>query len=156
MDDWFRRIANDPDNLVIIGEMIIYYENELATLHAETEISNHVSVESRNLPGIFDYRLQQSISLKSIKEVLEIKLDAMRSQMYRKYAENYARELKITEINRFVDGEQEIISMKMLMAQVGHLVDQWAGKIRSLETKHYQISNLVKLQVAGLLDAVIE
>ena len=156
VDGWFRRVSNNPNDLVLIADMVQFYEKELEGMHEEAEIRGNLEQSLARLPGIFDYRLEQLKSIKSVLQLLTIKLDDVKSQSYIKFAEHYPRDLKTTEIKQYVDGDQSVVAMKILVNEVQYLYEQYEGKIRSYEIKHYQLTNITKLRVAGVEDAVIE
>jgi len=158
VDGWFRRISNDPDNPVLLVNMIQWYEKQLEEMYVEAKIKVVGSIEQAagELPGILAYRLSQYNDVRSIHKLYEIKLDQTKAQLHRKYSEHYQRDLKVTEIKQYVDGEDDVVAMKILLNQIDHLAEQYNACIRAYEMKNFQLSNITKLRVAGMADSILE
>ena len=78
----------------------------------------------------------------------------IRSKHFKTYNEHYARTLSSRDIEKYIDGEVDVVDGSILLNSVVLLRNKFAG-YKALDSKQYQISNIVKLKVAGLDDSDI-
>ena len=86
-------------------------------------------------------------------EYLNIELRRVRSKTFKKYLENYQRALSSRDVEKYVDGEADVVDMEKIINEFALLRNQWIGIIKAVDQKQWQITNIVKLRTAGLEDA---
>ena len=89
-------------------------------------------------------------------EYLHIELRRERSKQFKKYLENYNRALSSRDAEKYVDGETDVINMEKIINDFAFMRNQWLGITKGLDQKQWQITNIVKLRVAGMEDATIK
>ena len=89
----------------------------------------------------------------AILEYLNIELRRLKSQFFRKYLENYQRALSSRDCEKFVEGEADVIDFEKIINEFALLRNKWLGITKALDQKQWQITNIVKLRVAGMEDA---
>jgi anion-transporting ArsA/GET3 family ATPase len=146
---WYAKVTQDIAHL---PDCLDHFYNELT--QAKTEVKIHGSVEkaSASLPGIVEHRFNQLQEIEAILESLNIDLRKIRSKLFRKYLESYARALSSNEVNKYVEGEAEVVDMEKIINEFAMLRNQWLGIIKALDQKQWQLTNIVKLRTAGLED----
>ena len=107
------------------------------------------------MPGIVELRFSQLQEIEAILEYLNIELRRLRSQFFRKYLENYQRALSSRDCEKFVEGEDDVVSFEKIINEFALIRNKWLGIIKALDQKQWQITNIVKLRVAGMEDASI-
>jgi hypothetical protein len=108
------------------------------------------------LPGIVEERFSQLQQIEAILEYLNIELRRIRSKSFKKFLENYNRALSSRDAEKYVDGEQDVVDMDKIINEFALLRNQWLGITKGLDQKQWQITNIVKLRVAGMEDANIK
>jgi hypothetical protein len=78
-----------------------------------------------------------------------------KSQMFRKYLETYQRALSSRDCEKFVEGEADVVDYEKIINEFALLRNKWLGITKALDQKQWQITNIVKLRVAGMEDATI-
>ena len=58
--------------------------------------------------------------------------------------------------DRYVDGEADVIDLEKIINEFALLRNRWLGITKGLDQKQWQITNIVKLRVAGMEDANIK
>jgi len=149
---WYAKVSQDIANL---PGCLDYFYNELEQARTEVKIHGSVEKASASLPGIVEQRFNQLQELEAILESLNIDLRKIRSKLFRKYLETYARALSSSDVNKYVEGEDEVIDMEKIINEFAMLRNQWLGIIKALDQKQWQITNIVKLRTAGLEDISI-
>ena len=84
---------------------------------------------------------------------LNIELRRLRSSFFKKYLENYQRALSSRDVEKYVDGEADVVDYEKIINEFALLRNKWLGLLKGLDQKQWQITNVVKLRVAGMEDA---
>ena len=149
---WYNRIVAD---LGVIPDFINYYEGELQQAKYDTAIKGNLEKSTAALPGITEHRFNQLQEIEAILEYLNIELRKIRSKTFKKYLENYQRALSSRDVEKYVDGESDVVDMEKIINEFAMLRNQWLGIIKALDIKQWQLSNIIKLRTAGLEDISI-
>ena len=57
------------------------------------------------------------------------------------------------DVEKYVDGEQDVVDMEKILNEFALMRNKWLGIPKGLDQKQWQITNIVKLPVAGMEDA---
>jgi hypothetical protein len=107
------------------------------------------------MPGIVENRFNQLQEIEAILNYLNIELRRLRSMYFKKYLENYQRALSSRDVDRYVDGEADVVDYEKIINEFALLRNKWLGLLKALDQKHWSISNVTKLRVAGMEDAAL-
>ena len=151
MAGWYQK-AKD---ISAIPEAIKHYESELESAKAECRIRGNVEKASANMPGIVEQRFNQLQEIEAILQYMNIELRRLRSKHFKKYLENYQRALSSRDVEKYVDGEADVVDYEKIINEFALLRNKWLGITKGLDQKQWQITNIVKLRVAGMEDASI-
>jgi len=147
---WYSKVSQDISN---IPEAITYYEYELTEARREVKIVGNIEKAAASMPGIVEHRYNQLQEIEAILEYLNIEQRRLRSQFFKKYLENYARALSSRDVEKYVDGEADVVDFEKIINEFALLRNKWLGIIKALDIKQWQLSNVIKLRVAGMEDA---
>jgi hypothetical protein len=150
MVKWYNTVSADFSKL---PDCIDYFENQLEEARIECGMKGNIELNSSKIPGIVEHRFNQLQEIESILEFLNIQLRKIRSIHYKKYLENYQRALTSRDVEKYIDGEDEVVSMSQLVNEFALLRNKYLGLMKAIDSKQFQINNIVKLRVAGLDDA---
>jgi hypothetical protein len=149
---WYSKVSKDISHL---PDCIDYFYKELDSARYEVKIHGNVEKASSQLPGIVEQRFNQLQELEAVLEYLNIELRRTRSKAFKKYLENYQRALSSRDVEKYVDGEADVVDMEKIINEFAMLRNQWLGIIKALDIKQWQLSNIIKLRTAGLEDVVL-
>lgn len=149
---WYAKVSKDIAHL---PNCINYFYNEIDQAKAEVKIYGNVEKASASLPGIVEHRFNQLQEIEAILEYLNIELRRIRSKSFKKYLENYQRALSSRDVEKYVDGEADVVDMEKIINEFAMLRNQWLGIVKGLEIKQWQLSNIIKLRAAGLEDITL-
>jgi hypothetical protein len=152
MSHWYSKISRDIQHL---PACIDHYYVELEQARSEVKIYGSIEKASSVLPGIVEQRFNQLQEIEGILEYLNIELRRLRSKTFKKYLENYQRALSSRDVEKYVDGESDVVDMEKIINEFALLRNQWLGIIKGLDIKQWQLSNIIKLRTAGMEDATI-
>ena len=152
MSTWYNKVVDDLGNII---DCIAYFEDELETARYECAIRGSLEKSSAALHGITEHRFNQLQEIEAILEHLNIELRKERSKVFRKYLEAYNRQLSSRDAEKFVDGEESVITLTHLCNQFSLLRNKFLGIMKGLDTKQWQIGHITRLRTAGMEDIVI-
>ena len=152
MAHWYSEVSSDISTLPLC---IDFFYKELINAKQEIKLSGILEKQSALLPGMVEYRFNQLQEMEAILEFLNIELRRTRSKLFKKYLENYQRALSSRDVEKYVDGEDEVIDMEKLINEFALIRNQWLGIIKGLEIKGFQINNIIKLRTSGFEDAAV-
>jgi hypothetical protein len=149
---WYSRVSRDINE---IPAAIQYFEDELVIARSEVKLKGNVEKAASEMPGIVEYRFNQLQEIEAILNYLNIELRRLRSSFFKKYLENYQRALSSRDVERYVDGEADVVDYEKIINEFALLRNKWLGLLKGLDQKQWQITNIVKLRVAGMEDAAL-
>jgi hypothetical protein len=149
---WYSKVSKDISN---IPDAVAYFEAELLAARNDARIAGNIERAAANMPGIVEERFAQLQEIEAILEYLNIELRRLRSQLFRKYLETYQRALTSRDVEKYVDGEADVVDMEKIINEFALLRNKWLGITKSLDIKQWQLSNIIKLRVAGMEDATL-
>lgn len=147
---WYNKISKDISH---IPDAVLYYEDELQAAKSDVRITGNIEKAAANMPGVVEQRFNQLQEIEAILEYLNIELRRLRSQHFRKYLENYQRALTSRDVEKYVDGESDVVDFEKIINEFALLRNKWLGITKALDIKQWQLSNVIKLRTAGMEDA---
>ena len=146
---WYAKVTSDLSN---IPAFIAYYESELEQARLDISVKGNVEKNIAALPGITEHRFNQLQEIEAILNFLNLQIRIIRRKHFQKYLEHYARALSTRDAEKYVEGEQEVVDYETIINEVALLRNKWLGVMKGIDSKQWQLSNLVKLKVAGMED----
>jgi hypothetical protein len=149
---WYTKVAKDISNR---PDAVLHFESELDNARYEVKLTGNIEKAAAAMPGIVEQRYSQLQEIEAILEYLNIELRRLKSSHFRKYLENYARALSSRDVEKYVEGESDVVDMEKIINEFALLRNKWLGITKALDQKQWQITNVVKLRVAGMEDATL-
>jgi len=147
---WYSEVSR---NISKIPEAIRFFEEELNEAREEVKFTGNIERASASMPGTVEHRFNQLQEIEAILEYLNIELRRLRSSFFRQYLENYQRALSSRDVEKYVDGEADVVDYEKIINDFALIRNKWLGVLKALDQKQWQITNVVKLRVAGMEDA---
>ena len=147
---WYSEISRDVGK---IPDAVAHFELELSNARKECKLIGNVERAAAEMPGIVEHRFNQLQEIEAILNYLNIELRRLRSSYFKKYLENYQRALSSRDVEKYVDGEADVVDYEKIINEFALLRNKWLGLLKGLDQKQWQITNVVKLRVAGMEDA---
>ena len=148
--NWYSHVVKSLAN---IPSAIQYYEQELNTAKSEVKLYGKLEKAASTLPGIVETRFAQLQEIEAVLNHLNRELRKLRTKHYKIYLENYQRALSSRDVEKYVDGEDEVCDFEAIVNEWALLRNKWLGILKGLDQKQWQITNITKLRVAGMEDA---
>lgn len=152
MTQWYALVSKDIAHL---PACIDYFYQELNDAKPQVKIHGSIEKKSSMLPGIVEQRFNQLQEVEAILEYLHIELRRLRSKTFKKFLETYQRALSSRDVEKYVDGEPDVVDMEKIINEFALIRNQFLGILKGLDVCQWQLTNIIKLRVAGLDDASI-
>jgi len=149
---WYSKISRDISE---ITNAIDYFENELLNAKQEVKLKGNLERAAAEMPGIIEHRFNQLQEIEAILEYLNIELRRLRSSYFKQYLENYQRALSSRDVDKYVDGEADIVDYEKVINEFALMRNKWLGILKALDSKGFSINNIIKLRSAGIEDATL-
>ena len=149
---WYTTVSKDISK---IPDCIIHFNSEYEQARKECRIYGNLEKASASLPGIVEHRFQQLQQIEAILEYLNIEKRRLKSSHFKKYLENYQRALSSRDVDKYVEGEADVVDFEKIVNEFALLRNRWLGITKGLDQKQWQLTNIVKLRVAGMEDASV-
>ena len=147
---WYSEVSRDVSK---ITDAIAHFESELQDARQEVKLKGNVERAAAEMPGIVEHRFNQLQEIEAILNYLNIELRRLRSSFFKTYLENYQRALSSRDVEKYVDGERDVVDYEKIINEFALMRNKWLGLLKGLDQKQWQITNVVKLRVAGMEDA---
>ena len=147
---WYSEVSRDVSK---ITDAVAHFESELQDARQEVKLKGNVERAAAEMPGIVEHRFNQLQEIEAILHYLNIELRRLRSSFFKKYLENYQRALSSRDVEKYVDGERDVVDYEKIINEFALMRNKWLGLLKGLDQKQWQITNVVKLRVAGMEDA---
>jgi hypothetical protein len=149
---WYSEVSRDVSK---IPSAVKYFDDELNDARQEVKLKGNVERAAAEMPGIVEHRFNQLQEIEAILHYLNIELRRLRSSYFKKYLENYQRALSSRDVEKYVDGEADVVDYEKIINEFALMRNKWLGLLKGLDQKQWQITNVVKLRVAGMEDATL-
>tara|TARA_B100000378_G_scaffold273576_1_gene266740 strand:+ start:386 stop:841 length:456 start_codon:yes stop_codon:yes gene_type:complete len=149
---WYSEVSRDVNK---IPQAIQHFESELTDARKEIKLTGNLEKSASAMPGIVEHRFNQLQEIEAILNYLNIELRRLRSSFFKKYLENYQRALSSRDVEKYVDGEADVVDYEKIINEFALLRNKWLGVLKALDQKQWQITNITKLRVAGMEDATL-
>ena len=149
---WYNKVVED---ISYLPGFVDFYATELEEAKRECGVKGIVEKNISALPGITEHRFNQLQEIEAVLNYLNIQLRKIRRRHFQKYLENYQRALSSRDVEKYVDGEQDVVDYEKIINEFALIRNKWLGVLKALDQKQWQITNIVKLRVAGMEDATL-
>ena len=150
--NWYTRLSKD---ISLIPECIKHFEAEFQQAKKECSIWGNLEKASASMPGVVEHRFNQLQELEAILEYLNIEYRRLRSKTFKKFLENYNKKLSSRDADKYVDGDADVVDLAKIINEFALIRNGYLGITKGLDQKQWQLTNIVKLRVAGMEDANI-
>ena len=149
----FNCISSPGKPMSLLMKSVLLSEGVLKT--TRSPLTGNLEKSASAMPGIVEHRFNQLQEIEAILNYLNIELRRLRSSFFKKYLENYQRALSSRDVEKYVDGEADVVDYEKIINEFALLRNKWLGVLKALDQKQWQITNITKLRVAGMEDATI-
>ena len=129
---WYSEVSR---NISRIPDAVAYFESELLDAKKEVKLTGNVERASSAMPGLVEHRFNQLQEIEAILNYLNIELRRLRSSYFKKYLENYQRSLSSRDVEKYVDGEADVVDYEKIINEFALMRNKWLGVLKGLDQK---------------------
>jgi hypothetical protein len=78
-----------------------------------------------------------------------------KTRVFKKFLEGYNKVLSSRDADKYAEGDSEVIEWQLLINEFAMVRNKYLGLMKAIDSKQFQINNIVKLRVAGMDDTVL-
>lgn len=145
-NQYFNKVKENENCLL---EVLNYFNSEYENAKSETKIDGEIRKKVSELPSNYENRFSQLQEIEAILRHFEIKMSQKKSDYYKRFLENYNRNLSSSDIKIYIDGQPEIIALNQIINEIALVRNKFLGLTKGFECANYQLSNLSKLLASG-------
>lgn len=149
---WLKLIKQDVNK---IEDCIKHFTQLYEMAKSDCKLTGKIESLLSKLPELTEQRFNELQELEAILEYLNIILCKIKTEKFRTYLEKYNKQLSSRDAERYADGDDDVIQYKQFVNEIAYIRNCYLGIIKGLETSNYMISNMVRLRVAGLEEAIV-
>ncbi len=150
--NYFQAIKQNENAL---PEALEYFNQQYEEARKEVKVSGNFGKCVSELSSNFEYRLSQLQELEAILKHFEIKLTQRKSELYKKFLENYQRALSSSDIKVYIEGQPEIVAIQQIINEIALVRNKYISLSKGFETANYQLSNLSRLYGNGTQEVIL-
>lgn len=145
---WYSKVVTD---LSAVPDFIRHYEAELKMARKDAKVEGNLESNLKALPANTEIRFSQLQEIEAVLNFLNLEARKLRKEYYVKY-ERYQKALSGREVEKYIDGEAEVVDFEVIINDVALLRNQYLGIMKALESKNFMIGHITRLRTAGLSD----
>lgn len=151
---WFKTVKATPEK---VSEAMKYYYAELEEAKKETNLKNFTMLQQgvATISSYFEQRLDQRCDIDAIYNLFENQVKRKRAEITQRILVKYPRALNSSDLKMFVDGDNDMIVLADMLNELNFIRAKYDAVLKSFEVAQWQLTNLVKLQCAGLDGALM-
>ena len=92
-------------------------------LKKEIKLKGNVERAAAEMPGLVAHRFNQLQEIEAILNYMNIELRRLRSSYFKKYLENYQRALSSRDVEKYVDGESDVVDYEKIINESKKYLD---------------------------------
>ena len=143
MQKWYKKVCRDLDE---VKNMSAYYEKEVEDALTNFDKKKSTYQESLNISSEYSHRLVQLQDVEATLRYLEGKEKEITSNLYTQMLDNSKKRMGVREVEKYVDTDASVISVRQLVNSVTLLRGQIVAITKGIETKTFQLGYQTKLK----------
>lgn len=149
-------IFDVQDDLKNIPDILDRYEAALDGYEQALEIKGK-NLEKANVenPSWLAYYDQRRIELNSIYKFVDMKLEEVKSKLWKAYTENYSRELTSRDKDQYIKRETSYLNVYQVLLTVEELQKKYTSVVEAFQARGYALRNITSIRVASMEDVVL-
>ena len=141
------------ENTSKVLEYLEKYEKAIKEIEPFFILENRKLIEiCQNIPKRQCEFKRYAAELKSIQELIELRRDTHEGKKWKSLNEHNARALASKDIQQYIKGDNEYVSLSELILEIGFLRSNINAIIDALDTMNWQVGHITKMAVASLQD----
>ena len=141
---WYSEVSRDISK---IPSAVQFFEDELIQGRLDVKLKGNVERAAAEMPGIVEQRFNQLQEIEAILHYLNIELRRLRSSYFKKYLENYQRALSSRDVEKYVDGEADVVDYEKIINEFALMRNKWLGLLKGLIKSNGRLQTLLSSEL---------
>lgn len=147
-----QRLGNDFENLLkILKEFEDDFSNIVKHLKLKGVPLDQALIEQASWVGHYEIRQAE---LKTIRKVIESRIEKVRGKLWKHYTEKYPRELIYRDKENYINYDELICELRNMFHEVSEQEERYAAACDALKQRGFMLNSLVRAKTGGF-DSII-
>lgn len=93
--------------------------------------------------------------LNTLVKYLDSKVNAVRGRLTRAYTENYSRELSDRLKDKYIDNEDEYLSMNEIYLEIYEIAEKYEAVVEAFKVRGFALRDITQLRIAQMHQGVL-
>jgi uncharacterized membrane protein len=151
--DWYYEVIGDWSRL---PDFLEYFSTAGDETRFALSMKGKIEDHAKKLPVITEQCFTRLQIINALLRFFEIEMEKTRSKHYKQYLEHYQRTLTSRDIDKYIDGESDVVNINLLINEISMVRNIYLSLTKGLDIKGFQLNNITKLRAAGLDSAEVE
>lgn len=155
--EWFDRVRND---IQLMDDAIEYYKGVIHDGQLHLPVVGNLGRLQAEIPGLLHFYDQRHNDAEAIRTYIEYEYETMRSERFIEVVSFDGKkqygEMKVTEVKHFVDADEAVRILKVLLLRITHATKQLKTLYNELKGLSFKLNNLQSLREHDLHEVVID
>lgn len=139
-----------------LPDLIASYEQDIIEAPPRLSIRGKIAAEAYKEQTAWPiYYGTRKAEVAKLLKYIEAQVGACRSRLYRKYTEQYSRDLGERARERYIDNEPEFLAYHELYLEVEELFDKLTAACEAFDRRGFYLRDWTSLAVASLQQEII-
>ena len=152
MKSWFNLVKQDETKF---PDFISYYDSKYLVHKENVKLHGKLETQAAMLPSQYEDCFCELQDIEAVLQFFEIKLLEIKSKLFKKYQTSYNRDLKKSEIDVYIEGEQDVVEYKHLINEISLVRNKYISLTGGFDKKSWTIGHIVKLRTTMMEDTLI-
>ena len=145
------RIPDLGKNFENLPAILIEYDEDLSLANERLAVKGKVIEEALKeqaaWPVFYDQKLRE---LKTVLKFMDSRVAYTRGKLTRQYNENYSRELSERTRDKYIDNEDEFMSINELYLEIYELTEKYEAVVDAFKVRGFALRDITTLRVNSI------
>lgn len=150
------RIPDLGKNFDKLPDVLSQYDEDIASAQERLAVRGKTIEEALKeqtaWPVFYDQKRRE---LNTLVKYMDGRCNAIRGKLYRGYTENYSRELSDRVKDKYIDNEQEYLSMYEIYLEIYELAEKYEAIVDAFKVRGFALRDVVVARTNAFYDATL-
>jgi len=150
------RIPDLGKNFEKLPDILAEYDEHLVNAQERLSIKGKMIEEALKeqaaWPIFYDEKRRE---LNTLVKYLDSKVNAVRGRLTRAYTENYSRELSDRLKDKYIDNEDEYLSMNEIYLEIYEIAEKYEAVVEAFKVRGFALRDITQLRIAQMHQGVL-
>lgn len=150
------RTLSEKDFLDNLPDVLADYEDAIDEAEQHLSIKGKTAVEAAREQCAWPiYYSTRKAEVGKLLKYAEMMAGAAKSRHYRRYTENYSRDLGDRGRDKYIEGEEDVITYRLICLEIEEVYNKLSAVCDAFDRRGFALRDWTQLTIASLTDTTI-